>query len=949
MSARRLRGVSEHLSRFFDLFGRRPSGDSERVLHHEQARRREAEAIAEVAKSLTQGLDLGTVARRIADHSRDVLGVLASVVYRVDRDSGDLVAVAIAGDMGATFGVGGRLPRGTGLAGLAATERRVMSTPDVVADPRLGDVAAASPNRAVLAVPLIVKDEVVGVLSAGDRPGRRFSRDELRLAEALADHAAIALDNARLYADAEQRRREAEDLARVAAELTERVDLADVAQRVVDAVGPLFRARAAGLRLVQPDGTLLGVAFAGLMKEWFPPGHVAPAGSMISGRAIAEGRPVRTANVFSDQAVSVPDDVRAGMTAAGDGAVLAVPLRVKGAIIGALSIADRPGRVFTQTETELLQAFADQAAVAIERARLHEQTELRRREAEIAAERARLLAEASRVLASSLDLDATLTSLTRVIVPALADWCAVHLVQAQGAIRRVATAAADPTKADLAERIQRTVRARALATAEGVVAQAIRSGAPLLVSEVTDAWLESTIEDAPYLELVRELDPRSLMMVPLVARGRAIGTITFVRTHPDAGYTDQDLRYVEDLAARAGLAIDNTRLFQQRERARVDAERANRSKDEFLAVLSHELRTPLTSMLGWVRILRSGPLASERVETALEVIERNAHAQAQLINDLLDVSRIIAGKLQLDRYAVDLVPLTLQAIDSLAREAEAKGVSIVRALGPSATYVLGDPTRLHQVLTNLLSNAIKFTGAAGVVTVRLETVDSVARVAITDTGVGIPSELLPHVFDRFRQADSTITRTYGGLGLGLAIVRHLVELHGGTVRAESDGAGKGATFIIELPVVTDPQPPRSARRPGRGRTRRLDGVRVLLAEDDADTRDLVRFMLEENGAIVRAVGTVGDALDQLTEVRPDVVVTDLAMPGSDGYDLLRAIRALGSDGARLPIVALTAYAGAHDRARALAAGFTAHLAKPIEPTALAEAITEIVGRAPADR
>ena len=925
---------------------RRLRGDVEPagVLRREQQRRREAEVIAELAKSLTQGLDLDAVSHRVADRLRELLGTLAGVVYRHEPATDDLVAVALAGPTGPILAVGSRLPRGAGIAGIAVLERRSVWTANVLEDSRLwipDEVRAwiaETPHRAVLAVPLIVKDDIVGVVAAIDRAGREFSADDLRLAEALAGHAALALENARLYAEAERRRREAEKLAKVAAELTEQIDLASAGQRVVDTVLPLFQARAAGLRLVAPDGSLVGLAFAGLMKLKFDAGHVAPAGSTVSGLAVQEARAIATANAFTDTEVRLPDDVRDAMMAAGDGAVLAVPLRVRGSVIGALSVTDRPGRVFTRAEIELLQAFADQAAIALERARLHEQTELRRRDAEMAAARARLLAEASRVLTASLDLDTTLGGLTRILVPALADWSAVHLLEAAGAIRRVATTAADPGKAALLADI-RSSTSRRLSADDGVLAQAIRSGRPLLVPDVTPEWLQSVIRDPEYLTIVQAVGPRSLMLVPLVARGRIVGTITLVRTAPPS-YDDGDLAFAGDLGTRAGFAIDNARLFHQREQARLEAERANASKDEFLAMLSHELRTPLTSMLGWVRILRGGQLAPERVDGALEVIERNAHAQAQLINDLLDVSRIVAGKLQLDRFRIDLVPVIAQAMDSLAREAETKGVTFHRVLAVDSAHVLGDPTRLHQVLTNLLSNAIKFTPAGGEVVVTLDHGPGVARITVADTGAGVPPDLLQHIFDRFRQADSTMTRSHGGLGLGLAIVRHLVELHGGGVSASSAGIGKGASFTVELPLLTHAGP-RAAPVDVVRRGQRLDGVRALVVEDDTDARDLVRHILEVRGAVVRTAASVAEALDRLGTECPNIVVTDLGMPDHDGYDLLRAIRAAGDDSARLPVIALTAYAGAEDRARALAAGFIAHLSKPIDPAVLVQAIGEI--------
>jgi signal transduction histidine kinase/ActR/RegA family two-component response regulator len=634
------------------------------------------------------------------------------------------------------------------------------------------------------------------------------------------------------------------------------------------------------------------------------------------------------------------------MTAAGDGAVLAVPLRTKKSIIGALSIADEPGRVFTPAETALLQAFADQAAVALERARLHEQTEARSAEIETAAARDRILAEASRVLAASLDLDTTLRDMTQVIVPALADWCTVRVIERDGRMRRVATTCADPSKAHLIERISE-LAPTGISGAGGAIGEAIRSGHPLLLRDLRPAWLDAHVPDRDYLAIVHEVAPRSVMLAPLVVRGRTVGAITFVRTRDERPYDEADLAIARDLASRAGLAIENARLLEQREQARLDAETANRSKDEFLAVLSHELRTPLTSILGWVRILRTTPTVAQRLATGLEVIERNARAQAQLINDLLDVSRIVAGKLQLDRSPVDLDPVVMQAVDSLSGEADAQGIIVDRAVPESRVRVLGDPTRLHQILTNLISNAIKFTGAGGRVTVALVCTAERATISVSDTGAGIAPELLPHVFDRFRQADSTTTRTHGGLGLGLAIVRHLVELHGGTVRAESPGPGQGATFVVELPLDASPVTARKATASAPATGLRLAGVSVLVVDDDPDARELMCIVAEGHGATARAVESAADALATLRLVTPDIIITDLGMPGEDGYGFLRSLRALGPPVANVPVVTLTAYAGAEDRERALAAGFAAHVSKPVDPETLVQVLADVRAHATA--
>jgi signal transduction histidine kinase len=294
-----------------------------------------------------------------------------------------------------------------------------------------------------------------------------------------------------------------------------------------------------------------------------------------------------------------------------------------------------------------------------------------------------------------------------------------------------------------------------------------------------------------------------MLVVPLIARGRALGSITWLRIADAGPYTADDLGLAEDIAARAAVAVDSARLFRQAERARAEAERANQAKDEFLAVLSHELRTPLTSMLGWLRLLRTGQLGPERIAQALEVVERNTRTQAQLINDLLDVSRIIAGKLQLDLFPVDLTPIIEESVEAARRDADAKGVELDLAVSAAAGPVLGDPLRLGQIVANLVANAVKFTPAGGRVRVRLAREGAEAVITVTDTGIGIAPELLVHVFDRFRQADSTSTRSHGGLGIGLTIVRHIVELHGGTIEVDSVEGGT-TTFTVRLPASPSP-------------------------------------------------------------------------------------------------------------------------------------------------
>ncbi|QRK13809.1 response regulator [Archangium violaceum] len=408
------------------------------------------------------------------------------------------------------------------------------------------------------------------------------------------------------------------------------------------------------------------------------------------------------------------------------------------------------------------------------------------------------------------------------------------------------------------------------------------------------------------------------------------------------------------------MAIDNARLFSLAQTERQRAEEANRLKDGFLATVSHELRTPLTAMIGWVKMLRSGRLAPDKHARALETVDRNAQVQAQLIEDLLDVSRIISGKLRLETRPVHLTEVIREAMESVRPAADAKGIHLLAELDAEGDLVLGDPGRLQQVVWNLLSNAVKFSPGGSRVWVRLRRVEAsvevMVEVMVEDEGPGIPADFLPHIFERFRQLEGGTTRRHGGLGLGLAIVRHLVEQHGGTVRATSEGPGRGATFSVLLP----PAQPRPAA-PEASPARKLPALpalsapkppalverRILVVDDEDDNREVLKVMLEEYGAHVVTAASAAEALRAVREVRPELLISDIGMPGEDGYRLISQVRALSAEeGGGVPAVALTAYARVEDRARALTAGFNMHVAKPVEPSELLTVLSNLVTLAP---
>ncbi|MDP2390983.1 MAG: ATP-binding protein, partial [Acidobacteriota bacterium] len=404
-----------------------------------------------------------------------------------------------------------------------------------------------------------------------------------------------------------------------------------------------------------------------------------------------------------------------------------------------------------------------------------------------------------------------------------------------------------------------------------------------------------------------------------------------------------------EVEERRRIEQERVRLLTREQAARLEAEAANRLKDEFLATLSHELRTPLNAIMGWAHVLNQSTGDRPTVQRAADVIRQNATAQAQMIEDILDVSRIVGGRLVLDARPVQLRAVIEDAIDSLAPASAAKNIQIDRRLA-DGVLVHGDRDRLQQVVWNLVSNALKFTPKGGRIEVELQDADGDAAIRVTDTGIGISSDFLPFVFDRFRQADSSKSRRHSGLGLGMAIVRHLVELHGGTVSAESEGEGKGATFRLRLPRGADL--PRVAEAAAArvedhdeeaAALEHLHGVHILIVEDDADSRNVLALLLRKLGALVEAVASAREALDRLTARRPDVLVSDIGMPDQDGYSLIRQVRQMPADLARkLPAIALTAYARRQDAEAALGAGFDCHLPKPVAPAELIRAIKGIV-------
>ena len=499
-------------------------------------------------------------------------------------------------------------------------------------------------------------------------------------------------------------------------------------------------------------------------------------------------------------------------------------------------------------------------------------------------------------------------------------------------------------------------------SAEGPNSRAVRTRQVVITNDYWNTKLQGKGQIGILVGPDNGLRPQSSLVVPMMTMGRVVGTVE-VQSYEDDAYRPEHVTAMRMAANLAAVAVENMRLLERERRARASAEESNRLKDEFLATLSHELRTPLTAILGWAGMLRAGRLDEESAAGAVEVIERNAHMQKQIVDDILDVSRIITGKLRIDARPTDLSAVARAAVEAMRPAADAKRLALEADLEAGAAVVLGDPDRLQQVVWNLLANAVKFTPAGGRVRLSVRDEEGCARLRVEDTGVGIRPEFMPFVFDRFRQGDQSTTRAFGGIGLGLSIVRHLVELHGGAVRAESEGPDRGAAFIVELPLqpsliagrgerneeVEEVEAPvkneqAAIRRP---QSEVLKGLRVLVVDDDADTLELLATLLRRAGAEVATAAGTPAALESFKAGRPDLLLSDIGMPGEDGYDLVRELREFerARGGPVTLAVALTAYAAPSDRDRALAAGYQRHVPKPVDPGELIEVIAGLVERA----
>jgi PAS domain S-box-containing protein len=646
--------------------------------------------------------------------------------------------------------------------------------------------------------------------------------------------------------------------------------------------------------------------------------------------AYRAGHTVVVADVEADSNLSTAQ--RSAYRAIEIGSYIGIPLVKNGEFVAGLAVHMFKPRQWTENDVALAEEVAERTWAAVDRARA---------EAAVAADLkdTKLLRDLSARLVSETDSQVLYDEILVTAVALMqADAGSFQILDDETQeLLLLATQSFSPTMSEQLSRVNTLSNTSC--------------GIALMTQKRSIVDFDVSEHDDPngHRRLYVEAGLLSAQSTPLMSRsGKLIGLVsTHWRKHHRP--TERELRFLDLLARQAADLIEQQQTATEREQllareqaAREEAQNANRIKDEFLAVLSHELRSPLSPILGWAKLLQNGVLDTAKTQHALETIERNAHLQAELIEDLLDVSRILQGKLNLNVTSVNLVGVIRAAMETVQLAAKAKSIKVKTSFAPDVGLVAGDATRLQQVIWNLLSNAIKFTPSGGHVSVQLERLNSRAYICVSDTGQGIAPEFLPYVFDYFRQSDATTTRKFGGLGLGLAIVRHLVELHGGTVGVKSPGVGMGATFTIKLPLMSHQLTPEPEMQPSCPPLN-LNSLKILVVEDDESTREFVNFLLNLHGATVTAVALASEALAVLPQFHPDVLLSDIGMPEMDGYTLMRQVRALPPcSGGNVPAIALTAYAGDFNQQRALQAGFQQHVAKPIEPERLIQVISSLL-------
>jgi signal transduction histidine kinase len=807
---------------------------------------------------------------------------------------------------------------------------------DVSSDPSLHAFQAAFAReniRALAFVPLISRQRTIGKFVLYWSQAHQPSRSAIDAAITIGAFLGLAVERARQ--NAQHREHEARMHAALQQEAEAGARLARLAegsqrlQSSLDSTGVLDEVLALATKAVEAD------AYAVWRRQGDMWGVAASAGldAAFTAVEIPHHEPASFLEpLVSDdiQSAPIPEARRKACAAAGLCSLASVPLIIRGRSAGAIVLYYRRKHRPSDLELRILEALSQLAAAAISSADLLAEQRASRQHALKSAERSEFLADISARL-TSLDYEQNLDAIATLIVPRFADWCVVDLLEG-GELHRLAMAHTDPTKVEYAQNVLRRYPPRR--DRPGGPWAVVRTGEPLLYEVIDDVFLERASRNPEHFEMLKKAGLRSLMFVPLKRGNDVFGVLWFVLADSNRHYDHDDLAFAEELARRAAYAIENARLYRQ-------AQDANRAKDEFLAALSHELRTPLNAILGWASILRARP--DGEIERGLDVIYRNAVVQTHLVEDLLDASRIVSGRMSIDLKDTPLRPILHAAIETILPQATEKAIEVANALPPLDVLIRGDSARLQQVFWNVLSNAVKFTPRGGRINITTEVTLSEIAVHITDTGAGIRPEALPYIFDRFKQADAaTTTRRYRGLGLGLTLSRQLTEMHGGRIAAESAGPGLGSTFTVALPLVE-----RTAFNVARNTVaapgNSLDGIRVLAVDDDPDSLEVLVSILRTQSATVIGATSAIEALELLQKERPQIVVSDIAMPDRDGYWLMEQLRRLAAEGGpSVPGVALTAFANATVRERALATGFVAHLSKPFDPDQLIHTILNAV-------
>ncbi|OGK88257.1 MAG: hypothetical protein A2X52_03875 [Candidatus Rokubacteria bacterium GWC2_70_16] len=915
--------------------------ENARLFAEAERRRHSAESLAELGRLISGSLDPEEVGRRVVASLRALLGATIVTLYRLDEESRDLVAIAAPEDAPALLGRSMRFSRGTGAVGLAVERNAPVVTADVLEDPRIAltpemraRIEQASSDRAVLAVPLVAQGRVIGALGIVDGVGRLFDEGETRLARSFADQAAIALENARIYAEAEQRRQETEEVARMAQALTETSEVAQVGERLVEAVLPLFLVRYAVLRLVEPDGSLRAVASSGSVRDHFPPGHLLPPGTGIMGKVVAEGRPIWLADLSSAPDIARSDDYSRRIAGSGAGAALAVPLRVKGRIVGTLGLADRRGRVFRESDAVLLQIFADQAAVALENARLLEELRARHERLE---DLLGVTRELSRIQTVPTLLDRIAQGCGRLLET---DSVGIRLVEGDELV--VAGVWGD------AGEVMSVARIKIGESLSGAVAAA---GEPLLVTD--PAADPRTI--APHGEAMRRLGYRGWLGVPIKVGDRVVGVLS-LRTRRPGGFSSGDMAVATAFASQAAVMLENARLYQEAQRAydelsRTQQQLTQTQKMEAIGQLAggiaHDFNNLLTVIIGRSELALARLQPSDALRREVEVIGKTAGRAADLTRQLLAFSRKQVIQLQV----VDLNAV-VGGLASMLSRLIGETIELVTVPGSELGRVKADPGQIEQVIMNLVVNARDAMPGGGRLTIQatnreLDLASAAlldakpgpyVMLAVTDTGNGMDADTRSRVFEPF-----FTTKEMGkGTGLGLSTVYGIVTQHGGCLDVESE-PGRGTTFRVYLPreddatAVAMPSPDRDDAPRG--------SETILMVEDDAEVGDLTREMLEALGYAVLHASRPGEALAS-AEGCPGAIhllLTDVVMPGMSGRDLADRVSR------QRPGIRVLFMSGYTDNILAphgvLDAG-TALLQKPFTPVALARKLREVLDAPP---